>query len=243
MTMIRFRDSLLGISLMCASILAGANALTIAGKPARDVFKDEGVVKLLKAVISGNASEAKRLVAGGVDVNSMGEGGATPLIWMLAAHDVTAIKMLLNVGADPNKFVLQGVGNTGFGPPVWMAAGGGQKEALQVMLEHGGNPNLVFGNDSLLMVAVSGQHLNCAKLLLQRGADINLSVGPMSALTETMLHSQFGDAIWVLNNGYTHDLLKGRRMLAIEEPRPGQEAMKAQALEIIDRLLAAQRER
>ncbi|HEY3698659.1 MAG TPA: hypothetical protein VGK97_04955 [Spongiibacteraceae bacterium] len=53
-----------------------------------------------------------------------------------------------------------------------------------------------------------------------------------------MLHVQFGDAVWVLNHGYTHDLPMARRMLAREEPRFGEGKQKEQALEIVDRLLA-----
>ena len=226
---------------MSASPFAGADELRIGGKFAQDAFKDSGVVKLLRAVIRQDATEAKRLIDGGVNINALGEGGVTPLLWVFGAHDLKAMKMLLDLGAEPDKYAPGSVGEVGLGPPSWIAAAGGQKTALQLLLDHGANPNLVFGNDSLLMRAVSGKHLDCAELLLQHGADINFSVGPMSALTETMLHVQFGDALWVLRHGYTHDLQKGRRMLASENPRTGQEAMKVQALEIIDRLIEAQK--
>jgi hypothetical protein len=90
------------------------------------------------------------------------------------------------------------------------------------------------------MMAIKGSHLDCAELLLQRGADINYANGPLTALSAAMLHVQFNDALWVLNHDYTHDLPMARRMLAVETPRPGQEELKTQALEIVDRLLAAQ---
>lgn len=224
---------------MSASIVAGADGLSIGGKSAQDAFKDEGVVKLMKAVIRQDATEAKRLIASGVNINAFGEGGVTPVIWMFGAHDLKAVKMLLDLGADPDKYEPGRPGEVGFGPASWMAAAGGQKEALQLFLDHGSNSNLVFGNSSLLITAIEEEHLDCAELLLQRGADINWASGPINAFFVTMTHVQFGNALWVLNHGYTHDLPMARRMLIGEKPRPGQEAMKVQALEIVDRLLAA----
>jgi hypothetical protein len=50
---------------------------------------------------------------------------------------------------------------------------------------------------------------------------------------------QFGDALWVLNHGYTHDPRMAKRMLEREQPRPGQEQLKVQSLAIVDRLVAA----
>lgn len=226
---------------MCASLVVGADELIIAGKSAQDAFKDEGVVKLLKAVIHSDSSEAKRLIAGGVNVNAIGEGGITPLLWVELNRNVNAMQLLLDQGADPNKYVPGEIGEISFGPPVWMAAGAGQKKILQILLDHGGDPNLGIGGKSPMMMAISESHLDSAELLLQHGADINYSSGPMSALFTAMVHAQFADAIWVLKHGYTHDLSMGRQMLASKTPRPGQEAMKAQALEIIDRLLAAQK--
>ena len=239
MNQVQSRHFFLSIYLMFSSLVAAGNELSIAGKSAQDVFRDKGVISLLKAVINQDASEAKQLVASGVNVNTIGDGGITPVIWMLGVHDVAAIKMLMELGADPNKFVPSQVGETGFGPPVWLAAGGGQKDALQVLLVHGGDPNLAIGGQSPLMMAISGQHMDCAELLLQHGGDINYSAGSSfnTALGAALLQVQFGDALWVLNHGYTRDLLMGRRMLASTKPRPGQEALKAQAIERIEHLL------
>lgn len=92
-------------------------------------------------------------------------------------------------------------------------------------------------------MAVQEEHLHSAELLLARGANINYSSGPLSAFFAAMTHVQFGNAIWVLNHGYTHDLPMARRLLAVKKPRPGQEALKMQALEMIDRLIAEQNQK
>jgi ankyrin repeat protein len=105
------------------------------------------------------------------------------------------------------------------------------------------DPNLIFGNDTLLMMAISESHLECAEILLQHGADINLTVGPVSAFSEAMLHLQYADVIWVLNHRYMHDLPTARRSIVRENrnPRPGQEAMRDEALRIIDQRIAEQK--
>lgn len=235
MRIMGYHAAILGIVLMSAPIVACAKDLIVAGRSAQNVFRNEGVPKLLQAAIHKDVLEAERLLADGVNVNAMGDGGVTPLLWMLVKHDIAAMKMLLDLGADPNRYAHDGVG-----PAVWLAAGSGQKGALQVLLEHGGDPNLAFGNDSPLMMAIGDSYLDCAQLLLQHGADINFSEGPESALSQTMVHVRFSDAVWVLNHGYTHDLVMAQRMLAIKEPRLGQKKLKEQALEIVNRLLVAQ---
>lgn len=223
---------------MCASLVAVSDELTIAKKSAQEAFKDDGVVRLLKAAIHKDTQEAKRLVTSGVNVNAIGEGGVTPLVWALADHDVAAMKILLDLGANPNQYVVDGVG-----PAVWLAAGGGHKEALKLLIDYGGDANIAYGNKSALMMAIGESHLDCAELLLQHGADINYSKSLISALDMAMLHVRFRDALWVLNHGYTHDLPMARRMLAREEPRLGDAKYKAQALDIVDRLLAEQQKK
>lgn len=240
MNMNRLRNVLLGVFLTCATIAASANELVLSGKAAQDAFKNEGVVWLLEAVIKGDKSEAKSLIANGVNINAVGEGGVTPLLWMELNRDVNAVGLLLDLGADPDKYIQRPPGESGFGPPVWMAAGAGQREILEVLLAHGGNPNLIFGTDTPLMMAVQESHLDCAELLLSHGADINLPVGPVTALTETMIHAQFADAVWVLNHGFSRDLPDARKMLFRKKPRAGQERLKEEALRIIDRRISEQ---
>ncbi|MDR3397084.1 MAG: ankyrin repeat domain-containing protein [Pandoraea sp.] len=232
------RNILMGVVLLIISMLAGCGQLVVAGRSAQEAFHDEGVVNLLKAAKRNDAEEAKRLIEGGVNVNAVGKDGATPLIWMFGLQDLRAMRLLLDLGANPNQYVVGGVS-----PPVKLAAGGGKLEALRLLLDHGADPNVVYGNRTPLMMAIQGSHIDCAELLLQYGADINLSHGPLSALTEAVVHVQFGDALWVLNHGYTHDLPMARRMLNMKTPRPGQEELKVKALEIVDRLLAQQERR
>jgi ankyrin repeat protein len=71
------------------------------------------------------------------------------------------------------------------------------------------------------MMAISGSHLGCAELLLQRGANINYAGEGASALDMAIVHVQFEDVLLLLNYGYTHDLMMARRMIVGKTPRPG----------------------
>lgn len=232
-----FVKSLLGCFFLCVSFAASSDDFSAGLHPPSDVFKDPRVVALLHAVEHQDAVAAKRLISSGADVNAVGVQAITPLSWLLDRRDNNAVELLLKLGADPNKITVLD-NEIGAPQPMWAAAAAGQKEALQLMLDHGGNPNLVFGNNSLLMNAVQEGHLDCAELLLQRGADINHFEGPMNAFFVTMTRVQYGNALWVLEHGYTHDLPMARKETIRIAARPGQEAMRAQVLEIIDQMLA-----
>lgn len=222
----------IGACLIAISVLATGGDLALARRSPQETFQNDGVVSLLQAAKNNDAKEARRLIGEGVDVNTMGKDGATPLIWMLSLQDLSAMRFLLELGADPNQFMVNGVGS-----PLWLAAAGGKMETLRLLLDYKADPNLAFGTKTPLVMAVIGSHLDCAELLLLHGADINRAV-PISALEGAMSTAQFDNALWVLNHGYTLDLPMARRMLEMKRPRPGQEELQIEALAIVDRLLA-----
>ena len=65
-----------------------------------DMFEDESVRDLARAAGGGNLEKVDRLVDQGVDVNSRGKRGATPLFW--AMKSIRGFEHLLVRGADPN---------------------------------------------------------------------------------------------------------------------------------------------
>lgn len=230
-----------GWLLMLASFNIMASGLQIGQASAYEVFNhDANVIALIKAAVGHDALTAKRLVQSGADINAAGKAGITPLLSVQADNDMPAVLILLELGADPNKYEAPGHGERGFGPPVWVAAVAGRKEMLHVLLQHGGNPNIVYSTGTALMMAVRESHLDCAQLLLGYGANLNLTVGRGSALKMTMIYDRFSDSVWVLVHGFNADLIWVRGMLAMRKPRPGQEEMKAKALSIIDERLAEQ---
>lgn len=222
--------------LLTALILLTGCATTVRGE-----FKDAQASKLLIAALDGDEAKAERLAKEGANVNAITDDGATPLIFAVNERNLDAANILLKLGANPNEFRISEVGEAGdFDPPVWKSAWWGEKAMLNALLNHGGDPNQTFGTHSALMMAVAYSHLDCAELLLTKGADINLAMGPVTALTEAMTGDQFDNVIWVLDHGYTHDLPMARKLLEISNPRPEQAALRVQALAIVDRLISQQ---
>lgn len=65
-------------------------------------FNDPQVIKLCRAAISGNVRVIDELVAAGVDVNSRGEDGMTPLLFSLVGTNKSGLRRLMAHGADLN---------------------------------------------------------------------------------------------------------------------------------------------
>ncbi|KAI3981328.1 hypothetical protein MKX01_004592, partial [Papaver californicum] len=61
-----------------------------------------------------------------------------------------------------------------FGSPLHYAATAGEHETVKVLLDHGGNPNLVFHDTFIqLQASIHSQSWRCAEQLLKAGADPN----------------------------------------------------------------------
>ena len=73
------------------------------GWDAENIFADPKVVTLCKAIELQDFNKVQALVDAGVDVNSVGIGGMTPLMWCMPADKGGVFECLLRNGADPNK--------------------------------------------------------------------------------------------------------------------------------------------
>ena len=209
-----------------------SNEMVVAGKSADEIFQNKGVVSLIEAVVSKNRLEAEKLVQGGIDVNTKGYDGVTPLLWVQYSQDQDAMALLLDLGADPNRRLDKG------GSPLWFAAGKGNKEILLLLLKHGANPNMQIGPHSPLSGAVLEGHLECAELLLKYGADINFHNGD-SVIDAAIVHGRYDYVNWALVHGYNYDLKMARRLVSAR-PEVRQESERTKALQIIDKMLAEQ---
>ncbi len=70
---------------------------------AADLFPNKRVLSLVQAAEAGDVPTIKRLVAEGVDVNSSGRAGVTPLFRAVVASNKVGFETLLELGADPNQ--------------------------------------------------------------------------------------------------------------------------------------------
>lgn len=206
--------------------------MELAGKSASEVFHDPRVVSLIGAVADNDTDKAKALLGAGANINASGEAGVTPLIWMIAKHDNKAIHLLLALGADPNKPWQQGEA------PVYMAASAGNMPLLNMLLDYHGDPNSPAHQRSAVMIAMLQLHFDCAELLVKRGADINYHDGVISSISAPLAVGRFDWAVWMLQNGYTHDLQQALRGVTNRVPTDAQAGWRARALEIINQRLA-----
>jgi len=208
--------------------------MELAGKSTNDVFHDPRVVSLIDAVADNDVDKAKALLAAGVDVNAAGEAGLTPLIWMIGQHDNKAVHLLLELGADPNKPWQRGEA------PVYMAASGGNLPLLNMLLDYHGDPNSPAHERSAMMIAMMQLHFDCAELLVKRGADINFHDGVISSISAPLSVGHFDWVVWMLENGYSHDLQQARRGVTNIVASSAQVEWKNKALEIINQRISAQ---
>lgn len=140
-----------------------------------NLFSDRGVRALAKAAGQGKIDEIEELVAQGVEVNSQGTKGVTPLFWALRKSSLEGFEKLLDLGANPNiTFADSSV--------MHWAARHDDIRFLQKALKYGGNANLMAGEPSetplFVTIGVKGAgNEEAMYVLLDAGADINAETG------------------------------------------------------------------
>ena len=134
-------------------------------------FHDFNVAALARAGADGDVALVRELVANGASPNARGDHKLTPFLWTLGHANVAGVEAMLAAGADPT--LADEDGNTGLG----LAAAASNPELLKAMLETGRvDVNAwVEGNQTMLMLAANYGLLQQARLLLQAGANPNVT--------------------------------------------------------------------
>jgi len=107
------------------------------------------------------------LVESGANVNS-GSGDTKPLLLLCAEHQsppLPSLKVLLETGADPNLCV-RGRSSLLTRLIKW-------PEAVQLLVDHGADPNLICDSDRQAAIFASLQYPESLRILLKAGADPN----------------------------------------------------------------------
>jgi ankyrin repeat protein len=128
----------------------------------------EGMTALLWAAHRNDLEAAKLLIAAGANVNAANRYGVTPLAEAAGAGNAEMIEALLKAGANPNTAV--GEGET----PLMLAARTGTVAGVKALLARGANVNAKesYRGQTALIYAVSENHADVAKLLIDAGADV-----------------------------------------------------------------------
>jgi uncharacterized protein len=131
-----------------------------------------GETSLMTAVDNGHADVATLLLDRGADVNARErKGGQTALMWAAANRSTFMVKLLIDHGADSRARSTRGF------TPLLFAAQQGDVESGRLLLRAGADVNDRGGNDrkTALIVAAASGHSNFSALLLDSGADPDLS--------------------------------------------------------------------
>ena len=137
---------------------------------------------LADAASRGDVEEIGRLIASGVDANTVGQHGITPLWWAGFAKNYEGFTALLSKGANPNAQRSEGY------PIMYMIAGMSDARFLEVALKHGGDANLRDSESSQtpLFPAVERGLQRQVDLLLAAKANVNAQ-DPISGETIPMV--------------------------------------------------------
>ncbi len=177
-----------------------------------DFFNDSAVIELCDAIEANDIEKMKRLIAGGVDVNAIGEGGATPLLWAFVDNQPERFQLLLEHGADPNVKTttrLNAPNAFAVGDSVTtLAAQSYFVGPYEAVLQHGGDPSIVGPHKQpLLHMIVSApisQELKKKRILMavEYGADWNQR-GMNGTIVNTAVAAfqQWELALWLLESG------------------------------------------
>ncbi len=151
------------------------------GWVAEDYFDDAQVIALCRAIEANNVQEMERLIKNGANVNALGKGNMTPLMWAYPDNKLERFQTLLKHGANPNVKITSNFGiKWGFlpGECVTTRVGClGSLEHFKSVMQNGGDPNASNGLKmplvhSIILAMIPDAKERC-EIALSQGADIN----------------------------------------------------------------------
>jgi uncharacterized protein len=187
-----------------------------------NVANDYGSTPLGEAAVAANTAVIAALLNAGADANAVGKDGETPLMVLARSSNVAAARLLIEHGADVNA-VEAWRGQTAV---IWAAA---QKQPamIRLLVENGADPNArskvndwdrqvsgekrrqyrPFGGLTALMYAAREGCVDCARALVEGGADIDLAgsrnITPLIMALENM---NFDTAAYLVDAGAAVDV-------------------------------------
>lgn len=173
------------------------------GLSAREYFKDEAVVSLVRAAYRGDVVEVRKLVNSGVNVNYVGKDNVTPLYWLITESgyaNIDAFKELLKSGANP----IYDKHKSGRSA-LLIAARRPSSEYLMAIIESGADINHYHINEptdpTAIFHALQMHRYENLKLLIKHGANIESKndAGRTPILEASMIHDWQGVYILLVN--------------------------------------------
>jgi ankyrin repeat protein len=138
------------------------------------------------AIITGDLETVEQFLNQGIDPNMTfheNRGSGKPLTLAIEMGQTAVAKLLLDRGADPNSSGHHFGASCMSGRALVIASMLGNNEIIEILLALGVPINHPIGhscNGSPLHYAVTFNHLETVKLLINRGADVN-SINPIKS--------------------------------------------------------------
>jgi len=137
---------------------------------------------------------AMRALTAGADINTQDEFGNTALMWAVGKGNVELVKILLNRKASVSKAEKQGR------TPLMVAAHHGQNKIIGELLKAGADlEDQDDCQNTPLVFAVSEKHLESAKLLLDKGANVFHKARASNYPQEKRVFTVLDVALWANN--------------------------------------------
>lgn len=207
------RWTVLVLLALLAGCLAPSSPDRQSSMPVASWFPDNPQAQAL-AIASehGDVAEIQRLMkVEGVDPDKIfSKDGYPLLVWPVLTKNPVGLKAMLENGADPNAAMLVPLQNTSRfkgryedNAMVW-AAKASDTKYLEILLDHGGDPDTRNSNGETLMLQAflsSDNAWGNVKLLVERGADVNARSQGSTILSDYTGRGGFERALWLLEHG------------------------------------------
>ncbi len=208
---------------------------------------------LKRAVIDGDLEGVQKMLARGVDVNEVDEGGRTPLLWAarIGYGQLDIVKELLAAGADVN------IASKNDVLPLMEAAGDGHLDIVQVLLANGAgatiNQQSYRGGHTALMYAAMAGYLDVVEVLIEVGADVNIKADDgktaldyakeqypeiVRAIEQAIQNKQYSITHATQTTNSTVNVQQGKKEYTKEAAIDLLEAVRCNDLETVQKMLA-----
>ncbi len=151
-----------------------------------EYYSNPSEIALIKAIMVGDAATVKQLSSSGVNLNAIGKYENTPIRVALKCQQKEIVRLLLQLGVSPN-FTTPGGSVAAI-----VALELDDPGYLDLLLEHGLNPNLKEEEEPIIFSAIRDGRWNQFKKLIISGTDIqSKSINNTTLVQELVAVSQY----------------------------------------------------
>jgi ankyrin repeat protein len=146
----------------------------------------------------GHTSVVRSLLQGGADANARNLRNFTPLFLATRKGHADVVRLLIEAGAKVNHRAESG------GNILMAAIGSGNPEIVKYLLDQGTKVNDMgwfFGNDTAMTVAANTGNLDIARLLIERGANVNRGTSWSAPIHSAIANGDYEMTRLLLENG------------------------------------------